>query len=88
MSAEHWSDSQGYFWSLCEMYDYARLYDVFTTLFKVFQVITRKNPESVLCAEKLNIHWTQNALTELIDYRGLEKEGWGSSLEFSTSLEG
>jgi len=38
------------------MYDYARLYDVFTTLFKVFQVITRKNPESVLCAEKLNIH--------------------------------
>lgn len=28
--------------------------------FKVFQVITRKNPESVLCVEKINIgtEWT------------------------------
>lgn len=53
MSTDSWSDSQRYFWSLFEMYDYARLYDVFTTFFKVFQVITRKNPESVLSAEKL-----------------------------------
>lgn len=67
------------------MYDGVRPYDMFNTFFKVFQVITRRNQSSILCAEKLNIHLTQNAL---IVYRGLWKEGWGNNLEFSTSLQG
>lgn len=70
------------FLMLFEMYDYAKLYDVYHL---VQSIPGDYKGKSRICLISRETDWTQNVL---IDYRGLQKEGQGNSLKISASLVG